>query len=135
MDGRPVPGIREPAATVVFINGFHRSGTTLLTAAVTEATGGVTLTVRDLARHLPVLRYFLRVQRRNNRTPDRGADSLAVTESTPEERPAADRHGHRPGRPMVRAGLPRPAARRPVAGLGGRRDLLVHGLRGGVLPC
>jgi hypothetical protein len=45
----------------------------------------VTLTVGDLARHLPVLRYFLRVQRRNNRTPDRGVDSLAVTESTPEE--------------------------------------------------
>jgi Sulfotransferase family len=84
-DGRPVSDIRAPSAIVVFINGFHRSGTTLLTAAATEATGGVTLTVGHLARHLPALRYFLRVQRRNNRTPDRGVDNLPVTESTPEE--------------------------------------------------
>jgi hypothetical protein len=39
---------------VIFVNGFNRSGTTLVTAAVTEATGGTTLTVGHLARHLPV---------------------------------------------------------------------------------
>jgi hypothetical protein len=84
-DGGPVPDLRAPYANVLFINGFHRSGTTLLTSAATEATGGVTLTVGYLARQLPALRYFLRVQRRNNRTPDRGVDHLPVTESTPEE--------------------------------------------------
>jgi hypothetical protein len=84
-DGGPTPDIRAASAIVLFINGFHRSGTTLLTSATTEATGGVTLTVGHLARHLPALRYFLRVQRRTNRTPDRGVDNLTVTESTPEE--------------------------------------------------
>ncbi len=84
-DSGPVPETRAPSAIVVFINGFHRSGTTLLTTAATEATGGVTLTVGHLARHLPALKYFLRVERRKNRTPDRGVDNLPVTESTPEE--------------------------------------------------
>src|SRR4051812_13831149 len=84
-DGGPEADVRTPSAIVLFINGFHRSGTTLLTTAATEATGGVTLTVGHLARHLPALRYFLRVERRNNRTPDRGVDSLPITDSTPEE--------------------------------------------------
>jgi Sulfotransferase family len=84
-DCGPVPDVRAPSVIVLFVNGFHRSGTTLLATAATEATGGVTLTVGDLARHLPALRYFLRVERRNNRTPDRGVDDLPVTESTPEE--------------------------------------------------
>jgi hypothetical protein len=84
-EGGHVPDIRAQSATVLFINGFHRSGTTLLATAATEATGGVTLTVGYLARHLPALRYFLRVQRRNNRAPDRGVDNLPVTDSTPEE--------------------------------------------------
>ena len=80
-----MPDTPAPSATVLFVNGFHRSGTTLLATAATEATGGVTLTVGYLARHLPALRYFLRVERRNNRTPDRGVDNLPVTDSTPEE--------------------------------------------------
>ena len=84
-DRGPVPDLRVPAAKVLFVNGFHRSGTTLLATAATEATGGATLTVGHLARHLPALRSFLRVERRNNRTPDRGVDNLPVTDATPEE--------------------------------------------------
>jgi hypothetical protein len=44
---------------LLFVNGFHRSGTTVLTSAVTEATGGVTTTVGVLARHIPALAGFL----------------------------------------------------------------------------
>ncbi len=84
-DGGPGPDTPASSPIVVFVNGFHRSGTTLLATAATEATGGVTLTVGDLAGYLPALRYFLRVQRRNHRTPDRGVDNLPVTDSTPEE--------------------------------------------------
>jgi hypothetical protein len=70
---------------VLFVNGFHRSGTTLLTAAVTEATGATTLTAGHLARHLPNLDRFLRSARQRAEPPDRGVDRLPVDESTPEE--------------------------------------------------
>lgn len=72
-------------ARVIFVNGFNRSGTTLVTAAVTDATNASTLTVGDLARHLPSVDKFLAVARKRSTTPDRGVDRLPVTESTPEE--------------------------------------------------
>jgi len=75
----------EPATapTVLFVNGFHRSGTTLATTAATVATGGATLTVGHLARRIPSLDRFLRAP--HDAPPDRGVDRLPVTESTAEE--------------------------------------------------
>jgi hypothetical protein len=68
---------------VLFINGFHRSGTTVITAAVTEAVGGVTTTVGVLARHIPTLAAFLRMPQAG--MVDRGVDRLEITPETPEE--------------------------------------------------
>ena len=70
---------------VIFITGFNRSGTTLVTTAVTEAARATTLTVGDLARHLPSIDRFLTAARKRATVPDRGVDRLPVNESTPEE--------------------------------------------------
>ena len=70
-------------ARVIFITGFHRSGTTLLAAALTEAAGATTLTAGDLARHIPAVDELL-TSTKDNAT-DRGVDRLPVTASTPEE--------------------------------------------------
>jgi hypothetical protein len=72
-------------ARVLFITGFNRSGTTLVTSAVTEAAQAATLTVGHLARHLDSVNEFLTAIRADGRTPDRGVDRLPITESTPEE--------------------------------------------------
>ena len=76
--GGPAGG--EPATPVVFVGGFHRSGTTVLAAALTEAVGGVTTTVGALARHIPALAQYLA-----RGGGDRGVDRLPVTAATPEE--------------------------------------------------
>ncbi|MGI5519983.1 sulfotransferase [Micromonospora sp. CA-259024] len=68
---------------VLFINGLHRSGTTLTAAAVTEATGGVTTTAGYLAQHIPSLADFLAAAPASGAT--RGVDRLAVTPDTAEE--------------------------------------------------
>lgn len=70
---------------VLFVTGFNRSGTTLVTSAVTEAARGTTLTVGDLARHMPTVERFLASSRKKATAPDRGVDRLPVNESTPEE--------------------------------------------------
>jgi hypothetical protein len=70
---------------ILFVNGFNRSGTTLVTAAVTDATRATTLTVGHLARHLPSVDRFLTAARKRAIAPDRGVDRLPVNESTPEE--------------------------------------------------
>src|SRR5215472_13727705 len=70
---------------VLFIMGFNRSGTTLLTSAVTQAARGRTLTVGDLARHMPSMQRFLAAASKRGTVFDRGVDRLPVTESTPEE--------------------------------------------------
>jgi hypothetical protein len=70
---------------VLFITGFNRSGTTLLTSAVTSATQARTLTVGDLARHMPSVRRFLATAAKHGTVIDRGVDRLPVSESTPEE--------------------------------------------------
>lgn len=72
-------------ARVMFIMGFNRSGTTLLTSAVTQAAQARTLTVGDLARHMPSVQRFLAAASRHGMVFDRGVDRLRVTESTPEE--------------------------------------------------
>lgn len=72
-------------ARVLFITGFNRSGTTLVTSAVTQAAGARTLTVGDLARHMPTVRRFLASASKHGTVTDRGVDRLPVSESTPEE--------------------------------------------------
>jgi hypothetical protein len=72
-------------AGVLFITGFNRSGTTLVTSAVTQAAGARTLTVGDLARHMPSVQRFLAAASRHGTVTDRGVDRLPVRESTPEE--------------------------------------------------
>jgi sulfotransferase family protein len=72
-------------ARVLFITGFNRSGTTLVTSAVTQATQARTLTVGDLARHMPSVRRFLATASKHGTVIDRGVDRLPVSESTPEE--------------------------------------------------
>jgi hypothetical protein len=72
-----------PTAVVLFVSGFHRSGTTLVATAATEATGGATLTVGHLARRIPGLAKFLDAV--HDTPPDRGVDRLEVTPATPEE--------------------------------------------------
>lgn len=67
---------------LLFINGFHRSGTTVMTSAVTEAVDGVTTTVGGLAAHIPPLHSFLA---QTAMGADRGADRLPVTPQTTEE--------------------------------------------------
>jgi sulfotransferase family protein len=72
-------------ARVLFVTGFNRSGTTLLTSAVTQASGGTTLTVGDLARHMPSLREYLDAVDKDGATSDRGVDRLEANASMPEE--------------------------------------------------
>ncbi|HEY7430380.1 MAG TPA: sulfotransferase [Streptosporangiaceae bacterium] len=70
---------------VLFITGFNRSGTTLVTSAVTQAARATTLTVGDLARHMPSVRRLLTAASKHGTVTDRGVDRLPVSESTPEE--------------------------------------------------
>lgn len=72
-------------ARVLFVTGFNRSGTTLVTVAATEAAQATTLTVGHLARHMPSIDRFLRAARKQATVPDRGVDRLPVNESTAEE--------------------------------------------------
>ena len=68
-------------AGVLFITGFNRSGTTLITSAVTQAARARTLTVGDLARHMPSVRRFLTAAGKHGTVTDRGVDRLPVSES------------------------------------------------------
>jgi hypothetical protein len=70
---------------VLFITGFNRSGTTLVTSAVTQAARARTLTVGDLARQMPSVQRFLAAASKHGTVTDRGVDRLPVGESTPEE--------------------------------------------------
>jgi hypothetical protein len=72
-------------ACVLFITGFNRSGTTLVTSAVTQAARASTLTVGDLARYMPSVQRFLTAASKQGVATDRGVDRLPVSESTPEE--------------------------------------------------
>jgi hypothetical protein len=81
-DQAPAP-VGPARLRLVFINGFHRSGTTVMTSAVTEAVGGVTTTVGVLARQIETLGAFLETVSAG--TVDRGADRLPITPDTAEE--------------------------------------------------
>ncbi len=70
---------------VLFVTGFNRSGTTLVTSAATEAARAATLTVGHLARHMPSIDEFLTTSRKQDTVPDRGVDRLPADESMPEE--------------------------------------------------
>jgi hypothetical protein len=70
---------------ILFVSGFNRSGTTLVTSAATAATKGGTLTVGHMARHMPSIEQFLSDAKEKGTTHDRGVDQLLITESTPEE--------------------------------------------------
>jgi len=73
----------QPETRVLFVSGFHRSGTTLAATAVTAATGGTTLTVGHLADRIPSVAAFLAATR--DAPADRGVDRVTVTAATPEE--------------------------------------------------
>src|SRR3954452_2744876 len=70
-------------AVVLFVSGFHRSGTTLVATAATEATAGATVTVGRLAGRIPRLATFLGDT--HDAPSDRSVDRLPVTAATPEE--------------------------------------------------
>src|SRR4051794_27833079 len=70
-------------ALVLFVSGFHLSGTTLVATAATEATAGATVTVGRLAERIPRLARFLGDT--HDVPPDRSVDRLPVTPATPEE--------------------------------------------------
>lgn len=99
---------------VVFVTGFNRSGTTLVTSAVTDATGGTTLTAGHLARHIPTLDRFLATAKKKGITPDRGVDRLQLRDR-PGGPPAVDPRQQPADAPR----LPRAAVRggaRPARG-------------------
>jgi hypothetical protein len=106
---------------LLFINGFHRSGTTVMASAVTEAVGGVTTTVGVLARHIPTLDAFLEAL--PAAPVDRGADRLQITRRTAEEygfllsqrtgTPAL--YGHADSLPLLRQHVAELAAEAPQA--------------------
>jgi hypothetical protein len=106
---------------LIFINGFHRSGTTVMTTAVTEAVGGVTTTVGVLARQVPTLEAFLAAG--SSGTVDRGADRLQVTPETAEEYGFLLKYrtgkqalyGHPDGLPLLREHVAELAAYAPHA--------------------
>ena len=105
---------------LLFVNGFHRSGTTVVTSAVTEAVGGVTTTVGSLARHIPAVRGLLAGE---PGATDRGVDRLEVTEQTTEEygfllsfrTGARALYGHPAGVPLLREHISELAAEAPEA--------------------
>lgn len=71
---------------ILFVNGFNRSGTTVLQEAVAAAMDGTTLTVGDLMRHgSPELATRLRGLLDGPDPVDRGVDAREVTEDMPEE--------------------------------------------------
>jgi sulfotransferase family protein len=108
----------QPA--LLFINGFHRSGTTVTASAVTEAVRGTTTTVGSLAQHIPALDAFLAG---GAETADRGVDRLQVTAETAEEygfllsyrTGARALYGHPDGVPVLRAHIAELAANAPHA--------------------
>jgi hypothetical protein len=133
----------RPDTDVLFVSGFHRSGTTLVASALTDATRGTTLTVGYLAERIPGLAALL--QRTRDSPVDRGVDRLPVTAETPEEYGwlfyhASGRHDLRPE--DVRADV-LPQLVRDIAGDGpvilknpwdtGREDLMLQGFPTGAV--
>lgn len=84
-DQQPIAGGGAPHSrpAVLFVSGLQRSGTTVMTTAVTEATGGITTTVQVLARHIPSLQNSLPGLIEDGA--DRGVDRLKVTPGMTDE--------------------------------------------------
>jgi sulfotransferase family protein len=115
------PSPDRPQRQLLFVNGFHRSGTTVVASAVTEAVGGVTTTVGVLARHMPAVAALLADDA--SAGTDRGVDRLAVTPETAEEYGFLLNHdlgtralfAHARGVPLLRAHVAELAAGAPAA--------------------
>ncbi|HEX3542167.1 MAG TPA: sulfotransferase [Acidimicrobiales bacterium] len=73
-------------SVILFVNGFNRSGTTVMQEAVAAATGGTAFTVGDLIAHgSPPMAAALHAIVTSAAPVDRGVDRRPVTASLPEE--------------------------------------------------
>jgi hypothetical protein len=75
---------RGPAPPIIFVNGLHRSGTTVVAEAATEASDGVTVTAGMIAESNPYLRELLDAAA-NGEAVDRGVDARQLSGDLPEE--------------------------------------------------
>ncbi|HTQ67182.1 MAG TPA: sulfotransferase [Solirubrobacteraceae bacterium] len=78
----PQPG--GSARRIIFVNGLHRSGTTVIAEAATEASDGVTVTAGLIAESNPYLRELLDAAAAGLAV-DRGVDARELAEDLPEE--------------------------------------------------
>lgn len=72
------------ARRVIFVNGLHRSGTTVIAEAATDASDGLTVTAGMIAESNPYVRDLLDAAR-DGATVDRGVDARLVSPDLPEE--------------------------------------------------
>jgi len=70
---------------IIFVNGLHRSGTTVIAEAATEASDGVTVTAGMIAESNPYLRELLDAAANGGPAVDRGVDARPLTPDLPEE--------------------------------------------------
>ena len=75
---------RGAAPPIIFVNGLHRSGTTVVAEAVTEASDGATVTAGMIAESNPDLRELLDAAA-SGLTVDRGVDARQLSPDLPEE--------------------------------------------------
>jgi hypothetical protein len=70
---------------IIFVNGLHRSGTTVIAEAATEASDGVTVTAGMIAESNPYLRELLDATANGGPVVDRGVDARPLSPDLPEE--------------------------------------------------
>lgn len=75
---------RGPVPPIIFVNGLHRSGTTVVAEAATEASDGVTVTAGMIAESNPYLRQLLDAAA-SGLAVDRGVDARRLSPDLPEE--------------------------------------------------
>jgi len=80
----PSPQQRGVSAPVIFVNGLHRSGTTVIAEAATEASDGATVTAGMIAESNADLRELLDAAA-NGLAVDRGVDARQLTPDLAEE--------------------------------------------------
>lgn len=76
---------RGPSPRIIFVNGLHRSGTTVIAEAATEASDGVTVTAGMIAESNPYLRELLDAAANGGPAVDRGVDAKPLSADLPEE--------------------------------------------------
>jgi hypothetical protein len=76
---------QQSTPRIIFVNGLHRSGTTVITEAAMDATGGVTLTAGAIAQVNADVRALLDAVAADEVSVDRGVDRRKVSPSLPEE--------------------------------------------------